>query len=80
MYATPPVRLYPKLVQLPSGWPVIGSPWPAELAGRGSRPVTLYTPTGPQPRMLGMPMVVDVGRGGTGFGGDRHGCGHLVAG
>ena len=52
----------PKLVRLPSGWPVMVLPWPAGLVGRGSRPVTLYTPDGPQPRMLGTPMVVDVGR------------------
>ena len=52
----------PKLVRLPSGWPVMVLPLSAGLAGWGSRPVTLYTPAGPQPRMLGTPMVVDVGR------------------
>ena len=60
--AADPVRLPPKLVRLPRGWPVMVLPLPAGLAGRGTRPVTLYTPDGPQPRMLGTPMVVEVGR------------------
>ena len=60
--AADPVRLPPKLVRLPRGWPVMVLPWPAGLAGRGPRPVTLYTPDGPQPRTLGTPMVVEVGR------------------
>ena len=56
------VRLRPKLVRLPNGWPVMGLPLPAGLAGRGIRPVTLYSLDGPQERMLGTPIVVDVGR------------------
>ena len=60
--AADPVRLRPKLVRLTSGWPVMGLPLPAGLAGRGTRPVTLYTPDGPQQRALGTPMAVDVGR------------------
>ena len=61
-HAADPVRLHPKLVRLSSGGPVMVLPLPAGLAGRGTRPVTLYTPDGPQPRMLGTPMVVEVGR------------------
>ena len=59
--AADPVGLHPKLVRLSSGWPVMVLPLPAGLAGRGTRPVTLYTPDGPQERMLGTPMVVEVG-------------------
>ena len=61
-HAADPIRLHPKLVRLSSGWPVMVLPLSAGLAGRGTRPVTLYTPDGPQPRMLGTPMVVEVGR------------------
>ena len=60
--AADPVRLRPKLVRLPNGWPVVVLPLPAGLAGLDTRPVTLYTPDGPQQRVLGTPMVVDVGR------------------
>ena len=56
------VRLSPRLVRLASGWSVMELPLPAGLAGRGTRPVTLYTPDGPQQRALGTPVAVDVGR------------------
>ena len=42
--AADPARLRPKLVRLSNGWPVMELPLPAGLAGRGIRPVTLYTP------------------------------------
>ena len=60
--AADPVRLPPKLVRLPRGWPVMVLPLPAGLAGRGTRSVTLYTPDGRQQRTLETPMVVEVGR------------------
>lgn len=60
--ASCPVRLSPKLIRLASGWPVMVLPLPAGLAERGSQPVTLYTPDGPQPRTLRKPRVVDIGR------------------
>ena len=47
---------------LTNGWPVMLLPLPAGLAERGTRPVTLYTPDGPQARRLGSPIVVEVGR------------------
>lgn len=60
-HAADSVRLRPKLVRLPNGWPVMVLPLPAGLAGRGTRPVTLYTPDGPQQRVLGTPRRMDVG-------------------
>ena len=60
--AADPARLSPRLVRLASGWSVMELLLPAGLAGRGTRPVTLYTPNGPQPRTLSRPRAVDVGR------------------
>ena len=56
------VRLSLRLVRLASGWSVMELPLPAGLTGRVTRPVTLYTPDGPQQRALGTPVAVDVGR------------------
>ena len=78
--AVRPVRLSPKLVRLASGWPMMVLPLLAGLAGRGTRPVTLYTPNGPQSRTLSMPRVVDVRRPSPVEAGDRHGHGPLAAG
>ena len=57
-----PVRVHPTLARLASGWPVMVLPLPAGLAGRGTQPVILYTPDGPQERRLRMPMVMNVGQ------------------
>ena len=61
-HAADSVRLHPKLVRLPSGWPVMVLPLPAGPTGLDTRRVTLYTPDGLQQRVLGPPMVVEVGR------------------